>query len=181
MLRDPVDRAFSHYLMDYKLGLVTENFEEIFESGSGLRFQQYFEIGNYYKQVKNYCDVFGRNNIHIIWYSDFSINANVEVKNVLNFLKLKSNDNIVFEEVYNRFSFPRYNFIRRLYSKFWLRKLTSFLFSNNILKIIKSVIYSNGKKPTISTVNRKKIISYFERDIRQLESFLSVNLDRWKK
>ena len=30
MLRNPVDRAFSHYLMDFKLGLLSDKFEDVF-------------------------------------------------------------------------------------------------------------------------------------------------------
>ena len=54
MLRKPTERAFSHYLMDYRLGLLKKlhdilanpNFHHQF-------FQQYIELGNYYSQVKN--------------------------------------------------------------------------------------------------------------------------------
>ena len=42
MLRNPVDRAFSHYLMDCKLGLISDRFEDIFNKKEGLKFQQYF-------------------------------------------------------------------------------------------------------------------------------------------
>ena len=31
MLRNPVDRAFSHYLMDYRLGLSSNSFDQIIE------------------------------------------------------------------------------------------------------------------------------------------------------
>ena len=34
MLRNPIDRAFSHYLMDYRLGLVSDSFEDIINKKS---------------------------------------------------------------------------------------------------------------------------------------------------
>ena len=71
MLRNPVDRAFSHYLMDFKLGLLSDKFEDVFNKKEGLKFQQYFLLGNYYEQVKRYFDKFSKENVHIIWYSDF--------------------------------------------------------------------------------------------------------------
>ena len=32
MLRNPVDRAYSHYLMDFSLGLISKPFESILEN-----------------------------------------------------------------------------------------------------------------------------------------------------
>ena len=45
ILRNPIERAFSHYLMDERLGYVNIGFEEIFKSKdqNPLYFQQYFE------------------------------------------------------------------------------------------------------------------------------------------
>ena len=36
MLRNPIDRAFSHYLMDYRLGLTSNSFEEEFNKRAEL-------------------------------------------------------------------------------------------------------------------------------------------------
>ena len=82
MLRNPVDRAFSHYLMDFRLGLVSERFEDVFHEKQGLKFQQYFLLGNYYSQVKRYIDEFSKENVHLIWYSDFKKDAEKEIKNI---------------------------------------------------------------------------------------------------
>ena len=46
ILRNPIDRAFSHYLMDYRLGLVSDTFDEIVNKTSNnnkvhLYYQQY--------------------------------------------------------------------------------------------------------------------------------------------
>ena len=35
MLRNPVDRAFSHYLMDSRLGLLSDKFEDVFNKKKG--------------------------------------------------------------------------------------------------------------------------------------------------
>ena len=75
MLRNPIERAFSHYLMDYRLGLTSDTFEEEFDKKNTLNFQQYFLLGNYFHQVKRYLDIFGKENVHIIWYSDFKENT----------------------------------------------------------------------------------------------------------
>ena len=62
MLRDPIHRAFSHYLMDYRLGLTSKSFVEEFNNQESLNFQQHFLLGNYYNQVKKYLEVFETEN-----------------------------------------------------------------------------------------------------------------------
>lgn len=71
ILRNPVDRAFSHYLMDYRLGLVSENFEDIINKrinhkNALLYYQQYVSVGEYYNQVERYINVFGPEKLLII-------------------------------------------------------------------------------------------------------------------
>ena len=181
MLRNPVDRAFSHYLMDYRLGLISENFEKVFEKKQGLNFQQYFELGQYYNQVKNYFDVFGKENVHIIWYSDFKVNTKNQVLSTFNFLGINSDENIDFKKVHNSFSLPKNNLIRRIYSVVWLREILSFFFPDKVIKFIKSLLFRKGKKPKMNIESRNKILRYYLDDISNLENLLSVNLDRWKK
>ena len=66
MLRNLVDRAFSHYLMDYRLGLISSTLEEVIEcksynKKSKLFYQQYIELGLYFKQVKRYLEIYDKN------------------------------------------------------------------------------------------------------------------------
>ena len=54
MLRQPIERAFSHYLMDCRLGFCSEKLEDIIADPQSYPqyFQQYLELGNYYSQLK---------------------------------------------------------------------------------------------------------------------------------
>ena len=181
MLRNPLERAFSHYLMDYRLGLTSESFEFEFNKKIGLNFQQYFLLGNYYSQIKRYFDVFGKENIHIIWYSHFKKNTLSEVEKVFDFLNLKSTHSIDFNKIHNSFSMPKNNFIRKIYSVVWLRKLLTILIPTTCVSFLKSSLFNKGNKPAISNETRNKVSSYFEKDIENVENLLSVNLERWRK
>ena len=181
MLRNPVDRAFSHYLMDYRLGLTSESFESEFHKKKGLNFHQYFLLGNYYSQIKRYLEVFGKENIHIVWYSDFKRNSEKEVKEAFNFIGIDSSFKIEFETIHNSFTMPKNNFIRMIYSVVWLRKLLTFLFPSSLVKLIKYLLFSKGNKPKLSDLTRGTVLEYYKLDIEKLEKLLSVNLSRWKK
>jgi len=181
MLRNPVDRAFSHYLMDYRLGLTSESFESEFNKKIGLKFQQYFLLGNYSSQVKRYIDVFGRENIHFIWYSDFKKNTSLELEKVFDFLSLNTNYCLDFNKVHNSFFMPKNNIVRKIYSIIWLRKVLVSLIPSTFISLIKSILFNKGNKPKISVEVRNSVSLYFEKDIEILENLLSVNLERWRK
>ena len=181
MLRNPIDRAFSHYLMDYRLGLTSKSLEEEFKSQESLNFQQYFLLGNYYNQVKKYLEVFKTKNVQIIWYSDFKQNAEKELQKVIEFIGLNSDFKVDFNKVHNSFSMPKNNMIRKIYSVVWLRKILTFIFPEKLVNSIKSILFNKGKKPKLSEESREVLFSYYKSDIEDLEQLLSVNLSRWKK
>lgn len=181
MLRNPIDRAFSHYLMDYRLGLTSKSFEEEFKNQESLNFQQYFLLGNYYNQVKKYLEFFETKNVHIIWYSDFKQNAEKELQKVIKFIGLNSDFKVDFNKVHNSFSMPKNNMIRKIYSVVWLRKILTFIFPEKLVNWIKSILFNKGKKPKLSEESREVLFSYYKSDIENLEQLLSVNLSRWKK
>ena len=181
MLRDPIERAFSHYLMDYRLGLTSDTFEEEFDKKNTLNFQQYFLLGNYFHQVKRYLDIFGKENVHIIWYSDFKENTANELNKVISFLEINTDFRVDFNKVHNSFSMPKNNFIRKIYSIVWLRKTLSFLLPENLLIYIKTVLFNKVNKPKLSERTRELLYEYYLPDIQSLEKLLSVNLSQWKK
>ena len=181
MLRNPIERAYSHYLMDYRLGLTSESFESEFHKKKGLNFQQYFLLGNYSSQIKRYLDVFGKENIHIVWYSDFKKNSEKEVKEVFNFIGVNSSFKIDFETIHNSFTMPKNNFIRKIYSAVWLRKILTLMFPSKLIKSVRSLFIREGNKPKLQEGLRKKIQLYYQNEIKELEQVLSVNLDRWRK
>tara|TARA_B100000683_G_scaffold4014_1_gene4175 strand:- start:533 stop:1387 length:855 start_codon:yes stop_codon:yes gene_type:complete len=181
MLRNPTERAFSHYLMDYRLGLTSNSFEEEFDKKTTLNFQQYFLLGNYFHQVKRYLDIFGKENVHIIWYSNFKEKTENELNKVISFLGLNTNFRVDFNKIHNSFSMPKNNFIRKIYSIVWLRKTLSFLLPINFLIYIKKVFFNEDNKPKLSEKTRELLCKYYLSDIESLEELLSVNLSQWKK
>jgi len=181
MLRNPVDRAFSHYLMDFRLGLISDEFEDVFNKKEGLKFQQYFLLGNYYSQVKRYYDEFSKENVHIIWYSDFKKDAEKEIQKVFKFIGIDLDYKVNFETVHNSFSMPKNKIIRKIYSVIWLRKLLSFLLPSTFVRFTKSTLFKKRSKPKITTESSKTFTEYYLDDICKLEELLSINLSEWKK
>ena len=186
MLRNLVDRAFSHYLMDYRLGLISSTLEEVIESRSynkksKLFYQQYIELGLYFKQVKRYLEIFGSENVHIILYQDFKNDIEVVMKKVYHFLEVDSKFKPKVEKKHNTFSIPKNNFIRIVYSFVGLRKFLKFFIPENLVKRMKNTFFKKEKKPELSLKLRKKMNELFLHDINLLEDLLSKDLSIWKK
>ena len=140
ILRNPIERAHSHYLMDYRLGHTKISLDSILNDSSvkdhALLYQQYIELGFYYNQVKRYIDVFGHNNVCVMLYDKLKENNEQLTNNILRFLNVDLNNDINFKIPYNRSKSSTNKIIQKLYSLTFIRKSVSFLFPNIIISFI---------------------------------------------
>lgn len=113
LLRDPAERAFSHYKMNKKNGTEALSFEEAidkenerlendlkklgeneFYNAQNHRIFSYASRGQYDEQLQNWLQYFALNQMLIIKSEDFFENPEKVVKQVLEFLLLKEAGNI---------------------------------------------------------------------------------------
>ena len=184
MLRHPVDRAYSHYLMDYRMGLIDVSFEEVM-NGKGIEankvfYQQCIELGFYYAQVKRYLDVFGASNVHLIEYESFKSNTSEEMQKVFEFIDIDLDFSPKINKVHNRFLMPSNNYLKKLYAQVWLRKVLVFILPNNVVEKVKGVFFKQSK-PKLSSVLRNQLLEIYAEDISQLEKILNLDLSEWRK
>ena len=184
LLRDPVERAVSHYNMDKRLGFVKIELQEILDDVSlknhMLYYQQYIHLGLYYSQVKKYFDVFGKENVCIMKYDDLSKDNKAFTNKITNFLSLDTDLDIDYDTPYNSYKSSSRKFINFLYSISFLRKLVSILLPNTMLKKINKSFFS---KPEIriSKETEMKLYDLFHEDILILEQMLEIDLSSWKR
>ena len=186
MLRNPIERAFSHYLMDYRLGLISESFETIIQnqlksSRYNLFYQQYILVSEYAPQVKRYLAAFPKENIHFIYYEDFKEHTAAIVNNVFLFLGIDDSFKPFLQKKYNIYSQPKNRIIRYFYSFFYLRQVLSFIFSRNLMNRIRRLLFSNGVKPELSESTRCDLKRYYASDVRYLSRLLNKDLTKWIK
>lgn len=183
ILRNPVDRAYSHYKMDFRLGFVKRDFEDLVlnnnQEGS-LFYQQYIDLGLYHLQVKSYIDEFGSTNVCVMFYEDLKKDRATFVNNIFSFLNLKSDSNINFNLKYNKSKLPSNNFMRYLYSISLVRKTASFLFNERLINFINKNFFRESNQEIESKV-RHKLNQVFLNDIFMLEKLLNKDLSSWRK
>ncbi|MGC6490594.1 MAG: sulfotransferase domain-containing protein [Flavobacteriales bacterium] len=180
MLRQPIERAFSHYLMDSRLGYCHLEFDHIFKCQEKYPqfFQQYFELGLYHDQVKRYITAFGKENVKILFYDDFKKDTSLVMKEVFDFLNV---DNLSLNySIQNPFVLPSNTLVAFLYKFDWLRKSFNIIFTKQNIKRIKKLVFSKKEKPKVSEHMSTVLKDYYLEDIGKLESLLKTDLSHWK-
>ena len=93
-LRDPVERAFSHYLMMRNNGKTNDSF--LNEIRRGLELQSQLgvgllrpEVGLYHRQVKRYQETFNAAQIKVILFEEFMSNSKGTLEQILGFLGIR--------------------------------------------------------------------------------------------
>ena len=184
MLRNPVDRAFSHYLMDYRLGLVNTKFEDIVLNHSNkdsLFYKQYIEVGKYSNQVKRYVKTFGLKNIHIINYEDFNCSVENEFEKVLSFLNINKSTLGHLNIKHNTFLEPKNKIIKYIYKINFIRTNISRFLSPNIASMTKKIFFKKESKPILKDSTRKTLTELFRSDIESLSRITKNDFSKWIK
>ena len=184
MLRNPIERAFSHYLMDYRLGLISDSFENIITKKSKhknahLFYQQYIEVSKYTTQIQRYLDFFEKDSILFIDYDDFKKNVSETVDKVYNFLNISTDFAANINTKYNAFTMPKNKIIRFIYSFVFLRKILTFLFPIYLVRNIRGFLFEEDEKPELLKETRVLLGKIFNDDIRKLEEVLGKDYSKW--
>jgi len=201
MLRRPADMIYS--LHQHQLFNSNENitdFEQALKAqperasgnsippnlGCPVEGLQYQLVGKYFEQVKRYFDVFGKENIHIIWFDDFKNDIKSEYENVCKFLSIQPLNNIDFS-VKNKSQKARsVKFTKMLKHRSTLAiKILKLLIPSRRLryKLLNSLWKLNSmkaEKTPLPETTTTKLDQFFQKDIEQLEKITGKNLLDWK-
>jgi hypothetical protein len=186
ILRNPAERAWSHFNMEKRMGLVSANFKSEFDKHHLIsnpiwgRDPIFLSGGFYYEQVKRYLDVFPKEQVFICLYDDYKSNAQQIINKLLSFIGITSNLNSIPIEN-KKANEARKSIVDAILPsggiKTKLRKLVMLIGIHKQLKKILSK-ESNDKLPT---EYRKLLNEFYLADIEKLEKLLSINLTNWKQ
>ncbi|NIK90867.1 sulfotransferase [Mangrovimonas sp. CR14] len=189
ILRDPIMRTFSHYLMNLKNGVEKDpdflsalkrdakEFPKVWGDGKVFLYK---ELSMYYDQVKIYLEVFKKENIKVIIYEEFFSDIELGLSELFNFLKISSTNNINFNEIHNKYSIPKNSFFRFLLkNKSKLTLLRTLVPRTTTQFLNKNVFYRESEKPKITEESRNYLKNIFAEDVRNLEKLLDLNLHKW--
>jgi len=199
VLRDPVERAYSHYLMDVREGLQDLPFHEALKEDWSRRekgwsvSQLYVELGLYAEQVRRYLEVFGAERLLILTLEELmtsALNGKSVVADVLRFLDLDTAPlyKIDTSRVENGFAVARWSWARRMAGANWVRRAGQILVpvSLGANHTVKRVVFQRYfvkvvPKPSIDVRARDWLRSIYDPDVSALESLLGRELSELRR
>ena len=184
ILRNPIDRALSHYLMDSRLGYVNLSFDDIVYKRTvhpllALYYQQFIELGFYYGQVQRYLDIFGEEQVKVLLTDDFKEDISFALVSICNFLDIDSDRISDRNKHYNVHRRPRNTIIKHLYAVKSLRDLTKKIIPLSLLDVCKNIVLIQESKPMLLPETRGYLNSLFVGDILQTGNLIDRDLSHW--
>lgn len=191
-LRHPVERAFSHFIMEKYTQKQTQKYNDCF-SDVVLNKAFHMQAGLYHEQIGRYLKYFDISQMHFIFTEELKEDKNKELKKLFKFLELKNIDiDISVEDHKNNFKRVRFMSVEKFFMVFivfsrWLmkHKLTkenhiAYLYNTTFVKRLRESNFDSSKYPTMQFEIRKKALEYFREDTERLEKLLNKDLSHWK-
>lgn len=182
ILRNPVDRAYSHYLRMLSHGRENiQDFEKALEAepervaNNWSWAWHYRGVSLYSDQIKRYLDEFSLDKLKIIEFKSFKENTEKTLDEICQFLEV-SNFNFESLKHYNKSGVFPTNWLRRITSHKGVRLVGKQL-PTSMKKFIKNHFY---KKPKLSIKDRQRITEkYFRDDLLKLQEMLDTDFSDW--
>lgn len=201
MLRQPTDMIYSlhqHQLFNgnenitdfsvaLKIQIEREKGNQIPKQlGCPIEGLQYKQVGKYYEQVKRYFNVFGKENVHIIWFDDFKNSVKTEYEKgcaFLGILPLKNIDLTVKNKSQKALSKGLTKFLKyRSATAISLAKtlLPSRKLRYKLLDFFWKINSVEKQKKALPKNLMQQLDHFFLEDIVSLEKLIGKDLSNWK-
>jgi Sulfotransferase family len=186
VLRNPVERAYSDYLMRVREGL-----EPLQDFGRALSEEEaryrlrhpggyYIRTGFYARQLKPYFRRFGADRVQVHLFEDLVGNPGETLASTFRFLGVDPDFRSGRLLRTNIAGMPRNRSVAAL---FWLRmrfgRLASAVLPLETKRRIKTLMEKGLDRPPLLPEHRKQLVEVYRDDIRELEKLLGRPLEHW--
>ncbi|HUS48555.1 MAG TPA: sulfotransferase [Candidatus Paceibacterota bacterium] len=186
-LRDPVERAFSHYLMIKNDPWIESSFHKQLEkemNGTADFSKPSIQLpASFYSiDVQRFIDTFGAKNVKIIIFEEFVKQPKQTVYEILKFLGIKYKLNNFKPEKYNAYSEIKSpgKILKQIQKSNIVKIIGSKILSSSQKEFIKNIIFKRKKrKPKMSNEDREILKIFYNDDVQKLKTILNRDLP-WK-
>jgi Sulfotransferase family len=181
-LRQPVERAYSDYLMELRHRGRTFDAARDLQPGASWarRDSRWMQIGRYGEQLARYYDAFPREQIHVFLFDDLQRNTLETVRAVYGFLGIDPTFVPDLETPHNTGGLPASRLLERI--------LTSRLVNSGIKPLIPNRAVNWARRfrsrtmrqpPKLPQDLRAQLSGYFREDVLRTSQLIGRNLDHW--
>lgn len=185
ILRQPAERAYSHYLANLRDGRTTLSFrEEVIHDdaknrkGWGIS-HLYYELGLYADQVQNFLKLFPRDQVRIYLFDDLKKDNKALTYDLFEFLGLDHNYSINFQEKFNEAKIPKNPGIIKLITQTGLKRKIFRSLPEGWKTNVKNFFFKSGKIPKINIEDYQWMTARYYEDIKKLEKIIQRDLSNW--
>ncbi len=183
MLRDPVRRAWSQYVMNLREGKTTEPdfLKEVYtddalpHKGWGIN-HQYLALGRYAEQVERYLALFPKDQVHILFQEDLKADPNALIREVLRGLGVDQELSLDGSERFNEAAVPRNATLNRLLVRSGVLRRVKDMVPRSMRGGFKDLLYSKESMPSMSPAQAQELGSYYADDVASLSELIGRDL-----
>lgn len=187
VLRHPIERAFSDYLMHLRDAIDSQQTLPLAQQ-SPSSFQ--LRKGLYYESVKCFQETFGQEKFRVYLYDDFCQDSSKMIKSIYEFIGVSIDFEADTSQKYQSAAIPKNPLVNRLLRKDNPLKTA---FNSTIGAIlpqekrqeIRSWLISKNSQSkesiSLSPEDRQVLLNYYREDILKLQDYLDRDLSAWLK
>jgi len=186
ILRDPVERAYSHYALARKMGFeVLADFaaavakeDERWLHDRSMRFT-YTRASFYHDGLREFCSRFPRERILVLLFQDFAADPAGTMRTVYDFLGVDPRFTPDLSIRHNRSMLPRSTLVREAFGRpFRLRRLLQRSLPPRLVTRLGNLIMR--PPPGLAPPVRARLLPRFAEETRRLETLLDRDLSTWR-
>lgn len=185
ILRNPIDRIFSAYLMHRRNGVLDCSFSDFLRLCDEKESEGFWDkkLGWYAQHLKRYYQFFDRSQIKIYLFDDYKYVPIQVVSDIYAFLEVDPNFRPSIGK-YNPGGMPKSRLVQRfLHKRNIIKELIKPIlpvgFREHIKRNIELLNIKTGSKPKMSLEAREELIAYYREDILELQKLIGRNLSHW--
>ena len=193
ILRNPVDRAFAHYLQMVKSGAepLTNfsdalNSEKEYVADGWVRKRYYLDFGFYNDQLKHYYQIFDNKNIKIFLLEDLKNNSEGLIFDLYSYLEIDNSFKPDSSVNYNPGGIPKNRFVQKILKgpgkyKTHIAKILPNKAYQSLIKLRLKLQNKNLRKVEFPEEMRQPLINLYRDDITKLQDLIQRDLTEWLK
>lgn len=184
IIRNPIERAYSHYLTDVAGGALSLSFEELLEKWKRKQLTKcynYIDYGFYYEQIKAYKNNF--ENVKIYLYEELEKDSLSLVKDILSFLGVGDSFKLDASVKYNVSIDSKNKLIGSLiYKQSFLKQFIKILMpEKSRIKLRNNILNWFTNKPQMKLSSRNFLQNIYREDILNLQDLVNEDCREWLK
>jgi hypothetical protein len=187
ILRNPVERAYSHYLANLRDGRTTLSFRDEIEFDNNKPRKgwcishNYIEMGLYYNQVKRFLDTFPKNQILIFLNEELKANPQNVGERIFEFVGVNSHAQINYSAKQNEAKIPKSAKLIKFLTQTGIKRKIFHLLPESVKVKVKPLFFEKGAVPKMTQEDKNWMLHFFEEDIKKTQTLIERDLSNWLK